>query len=141
MNRLLDRLPRGLEAAAWAGVAIGLAAAFVSLPPIERRDPVFPIVLGVIAVTIGVSSWMRGPRRIGAYAVAAGAFGLLIGYLATRSSVSNARLVAVARPADPRRGPRATSVTCVHGDTLLAGPAPPRYAGSAPSACATLRRT
>ena len=89
MNRLLDRLPRGLEAAAWAGVAIGLAAAFVSLPPIERRDPVFPIVLGVIAVTIGVSSWMRGPRRIGAYAVAAGAFGLLIGYLATRSSVSN----------------------------------------------------
>ena len=54
-----------------------------------------PIVIGLVAVTIGIGSWIRGERRIGGYAIAAGAFGFLIGYLATRSSVENLEAVVV----------------------------------------------
>jgi simple sugar transport system permease protein len=81
--------------AAWAGVVVGIAATLVAVPPIEARSPVFPVVIGLVAMTIGIGSWIRGERKIGAYAVAAGAFGLLIGYLATRSSIENLEAVVI----------------------------------------------
>ena len=84
MTRFLDRLPRGRRALAWAGVLVGIAAALVALPPFGVRSPVVPIVIGLVALTIGIGSAIRGERRIGAYAIAAGIAGLAIGYLATR---------------------------------------------------------
>ena len=87
-HRLHER--RGL---AWAGVGIGIAAAFVALPPVQGRSPIWPVVIGLVALMIGIGTWLRGERRIGAYAVAAGVLGLLIGYLATRSSVGNLEAV------------------------------------------------
>jgi general nucleoside transport system permease protein len=81
--------------AAWGGVLVGILACLVALPPIGARSPVWPIVIGLVAVTIGIGSWIRGTKKIGAYAVAAGAFGLLIGYLATRSSVGHLEAVVV----------------------------------------------
>jgi general nucleoside transport system permease protein len=89
VSRLASRLPRGWRAIGWTGVVVGLGAALVSLPPIGVRSPVAPIVIGLFALTIGIGSWIRGERRIGGYAIAAGVFGLLIGYLATRSSPEN----------------------------------------------------
>jgi ABC-type uncharacterized transport system permease subunit len=74
---------------AWAGVVVGLVAAFVALPPLEVRTPVAPVVVGLFALTIGIGSWLRGERRIGAYGVAAGMIGLVIGVLATRSSIDH----------------------------------------------------
>jgi general nucleoside transport system permease protein len=91
----MSRLPRGVRAVAWVGVAVGVAAAFVALPPIEVRTPVVPIVIGLVALTVGIGSWIRGEHRIGAYAVAAGVIGLTIGYLATRSSVEHLEAVVV----------------------------------------------
>ncbi len=47
------------------------------------------MVIGLFALTIGIGSWIRGERRVGGYAIAAGVIGIFIGYLATRSSVGN----------------------------------------------------
>jgi general nucleoside transport system permease protein len=95
VNRLWSGLPRGWRGVAWAGVALGLAAAFVALPPVESRSPVFPVVLGLFAVTVGTGSFIRGERRIGAYAISAGISGFVIGYLATRSSVDKLDAVVI----------------------------------------------
>ena len=83
------RLPRGWRAVGWAGVAAGLMAAFVALPPISVRSPVPSLVIGLFALTVGIGSWIRGERRIGGYAIAAGVFGFALGYLATRSSLEH----------------------------------------------------
>ena len=91
----MSRLPSGWRAVAWIGVVVGVAAALVALPPVQVRTPVAPVVIGLFALTIGIGSWIRGERRIGAYAAAAGVFGLVIGYLATRSSVENLEAVVV----------------------------------------------
>jgi ABC-type uncharacterized transport system permease subunit len=95
VNGVLNRLPQDERAVAWSGVLIGVAAAFVALPPIGVRSAVFPVVIGLFAVTVGIGSWIRGERRIAAYAVAAGVAGLIIGYLATRSSVENLDAVVI----------------------------------------------
>jgi len=91
----MKRLPHGWRAAAWIGVLLGVLAALVALPPIEIRSAVAPLLVGLVALTVGIGSWIRGERRIGSYAVAAGVFGLLIGYLATRSSVDKLDAVVV----------------------------------------------
>ena len=95
MRRLLDRLPRGWRAVAWVGVLVGVVAALSALPPFTVRSPVVPVVIGLFALTIGIGSWIRGERRVGGYAIAAGVIGLFIGYLATRSSVGNLETVVV----------------------------------------------
>jgi general nucleoside transport system permease protein len=95
VRRFLERLPRGWRAVAWLGVLVGVAAALVALPPLGVRSPVAPIVVGLIALTIGIGSALRGERRIGAYAIAAGITGLAIGYLATRSSVDKLDAVVI----------------------------------------------
>ena len=95
MTRLANRLPRGWRAVAWVGVLLGVAAALSALPPITIRSPVVPVVVGLFAFTIGLGSWIRGERRVGGYAMAAGVIGLLVGYLATRSSVGNLETVVV----------------------------------------------
>ncbi len=85
----MSRLPDTRHTLAWAGVGLGLVAAFVALPPLEVRTPVAPIVIGLIALTVGIGSWLRGERRVGAYGIAAGVVGLAIGVLATRSSIEH----------------------------------------------------
>lgn len=87
--------PRGWRAVGWAGVAVGIAAALVALPPFEVRNPVVPVIFGLVALTIGTGSWIRGERHVGAYAAAAGLFGFGIGYLATLSSVGKLDAVVV----------------------------------------------
>jgi ABC-type uncharacterized transport system permease subunit len=89
------RLPHGRRAVAWVGVIVGVSAALVALPPIQVRSPVAPVIFGLFALTIGIGSWIRGERRIGGYAIATGVLGLIVGYLATRSSVENLEAVVV----------------------------------------------
>ncbi len=91
----MSRLPRGGRAIAWAGVLTGVLAGLIALPPIEIRSAAAPVVVGLAALTVGIGSWIRGERRIGAYAVATGVLGLVIGYLATRSSVDKLDAVVV----------------------------------------------
>ena len=80
---------------AWAGVVVGVCAALVALPPVGARSPVWPVVIGLVALTVGIGSFIRGERRIGGYAIAAGVLGFVIGYLATRSSVGHLEAVVV----------------------------------------------
>ncbi|MFN8222570.1 MAG: ABC transporter permease [Gaiellales bacterium] len=73
----------------WLGIGLGVIAAFVALPPIALRQALVPIVVGLAAIAVGAMVYARGDRRFGAYAVVAGAIGLVLGWGATRSSTGN----------------------------------------------------
>ena len=71
----------------WIGVALGIAGAWVALPPIHARSWYLSLVLCLIAVLIGAMPLVRGvERRLGGFAVASGVLGFTVAYLATRSS-------------------------------------------------------
>jgi len=73
----------------WLGIFLGAFAAFLAIPPIEARTITWPIVVGIVAVGLGIWTVTRGRRRIGWGAVAAGVIGIGLGILATHSSTSN----------------------------------------------------
>jgi ABC-type uncharacterized transport system permease subunit len=77
----------------YAGIVLGVLAAFVCIPPIQARTPTAPILLGIAAGTFGVWTVTRGRRRLGWGAVAAGLLGIALGILATRSSTGNLNAV------------------------------------------------
>ncbi|MDF2751260.1 MAG: transporter permease [Gaiellaceae bacterium] len=93
--RLLARLPRGVRAIAIAGIVIGLAAFWVALPPLGARSPLWPALIGVLAVILGATAVSRGVKRLGWGAIVAGVGGIGLGYLATRSSVAHLDQVVV----------------------------------------------
>ena len=90
---LADRLPRGPRAVGWAGVGLGLLAFWLALPPLTSRTVVAPIAVGLVAAVLGVYALSRGERRVGWGAIAAAAFGIAGGVLATRSSVGDLETV------------------------------------------------
>jgi len=94
-ERLLARLPRGARAVAIAGIVVALLAFWVALPPLNLRQPIVPALLGVIAIALGIGALSRGVRRLGWGAVVFGALGIVLGVLATRSSVEHLDQVVV----------------------------------------------
>jgi general nucleoside transport system permease protein len=78
--------PRAVGA---AGVVLGLLALWIALPPINARNPLIPVAVGLLALAAGIWATSRGQRRLGWGAVAAGVAGTGIGALATQSSVGN----------------------------------------------------
>jgi simple sugar transport system permease protein len=89
------RIQNPLRALAWAGIVLGLFAAFVALPPITARSWVWSLLLGLLAALAGVWAITRGERRYGAYALAAAVLGFGLAYLATRSEVGKLETVVV----------------------------------------------
>ncbi|HEY6759537.1 MAG TPA: ABC transporter permease [Baekduia sp.] len=77
----------------WAGIAIGIVAFVITLPPFEVRTAVPSYVLGVVALTLGMVAWQGGERRVGGGAVAAAVVGALGAYGATNSGVSHLEVV------------------------------------------------
>jgi ABC-type uncharacterized transport system permease subunit len=73
----------------WLGIFLGALAALLAIPPIEERTITWPIVVGIVAVVLGIWTVTRGRRRVGLGAVAAGLLGIGLGMLATRSSTAN----------------------------------------------------
>jgi simple sugar transport system permease protein len=73
----------------WVGIFLGALAALLAIPPIEARTITWPIVVGIVAVVLGIWTITRGRRRVGWGAVAAGVIGIGLGILATRSSTAN----------------------------------------------------
>jgi len=71
------------------GIILGVCACFVALPPITARSPVYPVLVGIAAAVLGLSAALRGLRRLGWGAFAAGFLGIALGVLATRSSAGN----------------------------------------------------
>jgi len=74
---------------AWAGIALGVLAWFIALPPILLRSPVPSIALGLIAMTLGAVAVAQGEKRLGWGAVAAGLIGGAGAFAATRSGTGN----------------------------------------------------
>jgi ABC-type uncharacterized transport system permease subunit len=70
---------------AWAGIALGLLAWFITLPPILLRTAVPSLVLAVAAVGAGAWAVGRDEKRLGWGAIAAGVVGGAGAVAATRS--------------------------------------------------------
>ena len=91
----LDRLPRGNEAVAWAGILLGLLAFFIALPPIAARSPVWPLLCGLLGLAAGIWAATRGVGRIAWFAIVLSVFGVGLGYAATLSGVGKLDTVVV----------------------------------------------
>jgi ABC-type uncharacterized transport system permease subunit len=87
-GRLRDPRTNGV-----VGILLGVLACFVAIPPITARSPVYPVLIGIAAAVLGLGAAMRGRRRLGWGAVAAGLIGIALGVLAgtfsERSGVVN----------------------------------------------------
>jgi ABC-type uncharacterized transport system permease subunit len=75
------------------GILLGAFAAFLAIPPLEARAVTWPILVGIVAVVLGIWTTTRGRRRLGWGAVAAGLIGIGLGILATRSGTGNLETV------------------------------------------------
>ena len=94
-SNLTRRLPHGFRMVAWAGIILGLAGAWVALPPIAARSWTWSLVLCLVAVMLGIGVAIRGERRFGGFAIAAGVLGFVVAYLATVSSIGKLESVVV----------------------------------------------
>jgi ABC-type uncharacterized transport system permease subunit len=77
----------------WVGIAVGLIAFVITLPPFEVRSVAPSFVLAAIALTLGAVTISNRERRIGGGAIAAALFGALGAYGATHSGVSHLEVV------------------------------------------------
>jgi simple sugar transport system permease protein len=87
---------RGLtreRALGWAGIALGIVAFVITLPPFEVRSIAPSVVLAVLAAGLGVAAILGGERRLGGGAMAAALVGVLGAYGATRSGTSHLEVV------------------------------------------------
>ena len=80
---------RDPAATGYAGIVLGVFAAFLAIPPLEARAITWPILVGIVASILGIWTASRGRRRLGYGAVAAGVLGIGLGILATRSGTGN----------------------------------------------------
>jgi simple sugar transport system permease protein len=92
---VVARLPQGFRRVAWIGIIVGLVAAWLALPPLTVRSWIPSLVLALIAVVLGTGVAIRGERRFGGFAIAAGLLGFGIAYLATVSGVGKLESVVV----------------------------------------------
>ena len=93
-SRLWSRWP--LETLiARGGVAVGLFAFVVALPPFRADRPWVPVLVGLVAVAAGVWVLARGRRRPGWTAIGFGIVGIGLGMLATRANQGNLNQVVV----------------------------------------------
>ena len=79
----------GAHAMGALGVVLGLRAFLLAIPPFTARSPLWPVIVGVLAVAAGLWTVTRGRKRLGWWAVASGLLGIALGILATRSSTGN----------------------------------------------------
>lgn len=81
--------------AGWAGVALGVLAAFVALPPVLLRTPVPSLVIALAGLAAGALAVRGGRRRLGWGAIAAAVLGGLLAVAATKSGEGNLERVVV----------------------------------------------
>jgi simple sugar transport system permease protein len=75
--------------AGWAGIALGIVAWFIALPPVLVRTPVPSILIGLLAMVAGGWAIAGHERRLGWGAVAAGLIGGAGAVAATKSGTGN----------------------------------------------------
>jgi general nucleoside transport system permease protein len=77
----------------FAGIVLGIVAAFLAIPPVEVRTFTWPVLVGIVAVVFGIWTVTRGRRRLGIGAMVAGVVGAGLGILATHSGTGNLEAV------------------------------------------------
>jgi general nucleoside transport system permease protein len=92
---IVDRMG-GARTVGKLGIVLGVVACFLALPPIQTRTLVWPVIVGVVAVALGIWAVTRGHVRVGWGAIASGVIGAALGALAMQSSIAN--LNSVFRP-------------------------------------------
>ncbi len=85
----------GVREIGWLGIALGVLAWFIALPPILLRSAIPSLLLALVAVGVGVYVAREGEKRLGYGAVAAGVIGGIGAVVATRSGVENLEAVFV----------------------------------------------
>jgi general nucleoside transport system permease protein len=90
-----SRVGISARAAAWAGIVLGVLAAYVALPPLLIRTPVVSILLAAAGVAAGVYATREGERRLGWIAVGIAALGAILAVMAVKSGESNLERVFV----------------------------------------------
>jgi general nucleoside transport system permease protein len=96
-SRLRARLARVSRAAwfGWAGIALGLIAFYVVLPPILIRSLIPSLLIAAVGVGLGAVAIRGGEKRVGWGAVVACVAGVLGAYGAVNSGVANLERVVV----------------------------------------------
>jgi general nucleoside transport system permease protein len=61
------------------GIALGVLAFWLTLPPFTLRSLAAPLVVGIVACMFGVAALMQHERRLGGFALAAGILGIAAG--------------------------------------------------------------
>lgn len=79
----------------WAGVAVGLLAFYIALPPLMLRTPLPSLALALAAAVAGVAAMRAGERRLGWGALAAAVVGGAGALAATLSGEANLERVVV----------------------------------------------
>jgi ABC-type uncharacterized transport system permease subunit len=75
--------------AAWAGIVLGVVAAYLALPPIMIRTPVVSLLLAAAGVAAGVYATREGERRLGWVAVGVAVLGAIQAVIAVKSGEDN----------------------------------------------------
>jgi general nucleoside transport system permease protein len=81
--------------AGWAGIALGVVAAYVALPPLLIRTPVVSLLLAAAGVAAGVYATREGEKRLGWIAVSIAVLGAILAVMAVKSGESNLERVFV----------------------------------------------
>ena len=59
------------------GIALGVIAFWLALPPVHVRTAPLPVAVGIVAVAAGIWAFTRADRRVGGGAVVAGVIGII----------------------------------------------------------------
>jgi general nucleoside transport system permease protein len=79
----------------WGGVALGIVAWWIALPPLMIRTPVPSVVLALVAIGLGVWTVREGARRLGWGAIVTAVIGAVGAIAATQSGETNLDRVVV----------------------------------------------
>jgi simple sugar transport system permease protein len=75
------------------GVALGIFAVWLTLPPLTVRDAVVPAVVGAAGMACGAVTVAWGRKRLGWGAAVSGALGVVAAVVVTQASVTNLEAV------------------------------------------------
>jgi general nucleoside transport system permease protein len=75
--------------AAWTGIALGVVAAYVALPPLMIRTSLVSLLIAIVAALAGAYAVREGEKRLGWIAVAIAALGGILAVMAVNSGEGN----------------------------------------------------
>jgi ABC-type uncharacterized transport system permease subunit len=84
-----SRVGISAKTAAWIGMALGVVAAYVALPPLILRTALPSLLLAAAGIAAGVYAGRGGERRLGGIAIGVALLGGIIAVVAVKSGEAN----------------------------------------------------